>query len=147
MTTEDDFRRELNANPANTDTLLVFADWLDENGGKWADGYRAIGVRRLWPWFYSGSQCWGWWDADYTKTYSDVKQESWGRIRNFHSLPYVWFRAVPRSRHAASNKRENTINTPDFEPRYGPFVLFKAAARGFCSLPSDRRAELLSLTP
>lgn len=49
MTTEDDFQLALDANPDDWQTRLVFADWLQERGDERAEGYRALGVMRMYP--------------------------------------------------------------------------------------------------
>ena len=49
MTTEDDFRAALDADPADWQTLLVFSDWLPDRADLRADGYRAIGMLRVRP--------------------------------------------------------------------------------------------------
>ena len=49
MTSEDDFQKQLDANPDDHLTRLVFADWLQERGDKRAEGYRAMGVLRRVP--------------------------------------------------------------------------------------------------
>jgi len=66
MTTEDDFQAALDADPADWQTRLVFADWLEERGDVRAEGYRALGVLRkcpqrdhatgAWRWLGSGEQ-------------------------------------------------------------------------------------------
>ena len=42
MTTEDDFRRALDANPKDWQTLAVLSDWLRERDDPRADGYAAL---------------------------------------------------------------------------------------------------------
>ena len=49
MTTEDDFNSALDANPEDWQTRLVYADWLQERSDPRAEGYRALGVRRVRP--------------------------------------------------------------------------------------------------
>lgn len=49
MTSEDDFQKQLDANPDDHLTRLVFADWLQERGDLRAEGYRALGRNRLCP--------------------------------------------------------------------------------------------------
>lgn len=49
MTTEDDFHTALDATPANWQTRLVLADWLQERDDPRAEGYRALGVQRAFP--------------------------------------------------------------------------------------------------
>jgi uncharacterized protein (TIGR02996 family) len=49
VTTEDDFQAALDANPADWQTRLVFADWLAERGDPRAVGYRVLGQLRVAP--------------------------------------------------------------------------------------------------
>jgi uncharacterized protein (TIGR02996 family) len=42
VTTEDDFRRAIEANPDDWDTLAVFSDWLRDRDDPRADGYAAL---------------------------------------------------------------------------------------------------------
>jgi uncharacterized protein (TIGR02996 family) len=44
VTTEDDFNRQLDANPEDHHTRLVFADWLEERDDPRAEGSRALGL-------------------------------------------------------------------------------------------------------
>lgn len=47
MTTEEDFRAMIDANPLDFGTLLVFADWLDDRDDSRAEAWRALGVQRV----------------------------------------------------------------------------------------------------
>jgi uncharacterized protein (TIGR02996 family) len=49
VTTEDDFQAALDADPADWQTRLVFADWLDERNDPRAAGFRELGRLRLNP--------------------------------------------------------------------------------------------------
>jgi uncharacterized protein (TIGR02996 family) len=49
MTSEEDFQKALDENPEDSQTRLVFADWLDEHDDPRAGGYRALGVWRTHP--------------------------------------------------------------------------------------------------
>ena len=49
MTTEDDFRRAIDANPEDWQNLLVFSDWLRERNDARADGYAALAALRKYP--------------------------------------------------------------------------------------------------
>lgn len=122
MTTEDDFQAALDAKPEDWQTRLVFADWLQERGDPRADGYRALGVLRLWPkregegeggtWAYQGGVA-----DDYPAC---------------HTLPRDWFDA---------DSPGNTYWTQDLDTRRESE---DAAARAFAKLPPERRAELLA---
>ncbi len=49
MTTEEDWNKLLDENPADFDSRRIFGDWLEERGDPRADGYRALGVLRKHP--------------------------------------------------------------------------------------------------
>src|SRR5204863_136709 len=53
VTTEDDFQNALDADPADWQTRLVFADWLQERGDVRAEGYRALGRTRFYPYVHN----------------------------------------------------------------------------------------------
>lgn len=120
MTTEDDFQKKLDANPDDWQTRLVFADWLEEQGDPRAEGYRALGVRRLYP---GASKTWSCW---------------WGREDNdvvaaelrHGLLPLEWLQLIPG----------DTFWWADF---YNRRKAEDAAALAFARLPPERRAELL----
>lgn len=139
MTTLDDFKRMLNEHPENTDTLLVLADWLSDHGDPLADGFHALGVLRRYPWRFNGtdSKCWGWIHPNWAK---------FGTQSQYNTLPDHWYDQIEATRHVIESlHRANSYNfhTLIENQRYGPFVLFKAAAKAFLKLPPDRRAELL----
>jgi uncharacterized protein (TIGR02996 family) len=133
VTTEDDFQKALDANPADWQTRLVFADFLQERGDPRAEGYRALGVLRLRP-CHLDAECFTpehpaartpeflgkfWWcNAD------DARYE---RFR----LPPDWYRGLkwPRS---SGRKYATRRDAED------------AAALAFSKLPRERRAELLA---
>lgn len=128
MTTEDDFQAALDANPSDWQTRLVFADWLQDRGDMRAEGYRALGVRRLRPtvarepvpelnaWWaygpYAGTEC---------------------------CLPDDWWRLVTGSTRATASDGLLYYDTRR--------AAEDAAALAFAKLPPERRAELLALQP
>lgn len=63
MTSEDDFQAALDAHPEDHQTRLVFADWLQERGDPRADGYRALGFLRRWPFRGVRRTFWTHWDS------------------------------------------------------------------------------------
>lgn len=55
MTTEDDFQKQLDADPTDWMTRGVLADWLDEHDDPRAAGYRALSMLQVWPNRWSSS--------------------------------------------------------------------------------------------
>jgi uncharacterized protein (TIGR02996 family) len=127
VTTEDDFRRALDAHPEDWQTMLVFADWLEERGDVRADGYRALGALRFVPRDEpSPVYLYGVWSAA-ARTSSRV-----------YTLPTDWFGLIggdyrPYPPHGDAKSK-------DFR---NPSALFDAAALAFARLPDAHRAELL----
>jgi uncharacterized protein (TIGR02996 family) len=134
VTSEDDFQRQLDAQPDDWQTRLVFADWLDERGDPRAEGYRALGILRRVP--QRRSEAWGpkmrwvyFWDGE-ERWFENVGAEGYA-----HVLPRCWV-SVDKHGHAGGGGydlfRDSRRATED------------AAALAFSRLPADRRAELLS---
>jgi uncharacterized protein (TIGR02996 family) len=118
MTTEDDFQRRLDEHPDDFQTRLVFADWLQERGDRRAEGYRALGVNRLYP----DTDVVGWVWRDF----NDFLAETTHPL-----LPDDWaVRVNYRTSYA-----DSWANRRDAED---------AAAIVFADLPPKRRAELLA---
>jgi uncharacterized protein (TIGR02996 family) len=69
MTTEDDFQNALAAQPQDWQTRLVFADWLQEHNDPRAEGYRAMGMRRVTPRHFKSASAWVWLNAHYAASY------------------------------------------------------------------------------
>ncbi len=130
MTTEDDFQKALVAEPKDWHLRLVFADWLDEHNDPRAEGFRAMGLRRVAPalWIVGGGP-WVWLNAHYHSGYKDRAEELRPAL-----LPDDWYDLLP------------PLRTPDrcaVERR----VLREAlddAALAFAQLPAACRAELLA---
>jgi uncharacterized protein (TIGR02996 family) len=86
VTTEDDFQRILDENPADRETRLVFADWLQDRGDPRAEGYRAMAVRNRHPLQgrHLNADTW-WWHAC-----------AEARMAEFHNhVPQDWFGLLP----------------------------------------------------
>lgn len=140
MTTLDDFKRLLNADPKNTQTLLILADFCDEHGLPYGAGYRALGkLGKLGktPWWFDKSKCWGWWNAD-----SRFK-EHFRLVQVCHRLPDDWFRAIEVNRHIRRNQ-DNDVKHAVANSRVTPWTFFKAAAKAFGKLPAERQTEILA---
>jgi uncharacterized protein (TIGR02996 family) len=133
MTTEDDFQATLDANPADWQTRLVFADWLQERGDERADGYRALGrLERTAAEYYGPNRRPSKWEPQKRTHWATTTEfpESW------RSLPDDWLAAVgtgPSGRF--SRKFRNRREAED------------AAALAFAKLPAGRRTELLAAGP
>jgi uncharacterized protein (TIGR02996 family) len=132
MTTEDDFQAALDANPADWQTRLVFADWLQERGDPRADGYRALGLNRR---VFSA------WDKGYRTTVPtttwlvwDLVGEVIGPDHNSDDLPRSWFQLL------AGGKRGESVYYLAYPSRR---EAENASALAFSQLPATRRAELL----
>ena len=133
MTTEDDFQAMLDACPDDHVTRLILADWLQERGDPRAEGYRALGVRRLFP-------CLQEWPEDVKVPVSFcfasprgclVKNSRTDDIRK-HILPQDWFNQIDG---------HGLYWTADYASRR---EAEDAAALAFATLPAARRAELLA---
>lgn len=59
----ESWRAAINATPDDATLLLVFADWLDENGFADAAGWRELGERRVKLWHAAGDDSWTIWRA------------------------------------------------------------------------------------
>lgn len=91
MTSEEDFQKSLNRNPADHLTRLVFADYLEELGDPRADGYRALGLLQLSPLpskAYPGKCYWG--NGGYTRWTCNESENFKG-----HLLPKWWAMKLP----------------------------------------------------
>jgi uncharacterized protein (TIGR02996 family) len=136
MTNEEDFQAALDTNPADWQTRLVFADWLQERGDPRADGYRALGRTGAWTVNVNtsgeGLKLWTWFP---TGTTSDGRRE----------LPRDWFRALDAWECLVSSGE--TMNAADRWRDYrSRREAEDAAALAFANLAPERRAELLAGT-
>lgn len=127
MTTEDDFRRAIEADPTDWQTLAVFSDWLRDRDDARADGYAVLAATRNRPGSTPAYPCW--WSHD---ACGGVP-----RRQKFGKLPFDWFRQLPGWR--------GEVNEwwYDFN---GHADAFDAAAIAFSKLPASRREELLQAT-
>ena len=140
MTTEDDFQAALDANLSDWQTRLVFADWLQERGDPRADGYRALGVNRRWPYNTGvgpdGQKGAAWWCTRLHVLSLHGSDTS-------YDLPHDWFLAI-----------EGHGDHENYRPFYSDETrtVFRheiedAAALAFAKLPAARQAELLAAQP
>lgn len=131
MPTEDDFQKQLDANPADHAARLAFADWLAAQGDPRAVGYRALGVLQRYPLqgrdAYAGE--W-WWHCALS-----------GRLFFHHDLLPRWFTSLP-----AGPGDEHLWPAPDADmskPK-SRRECEDAAALAFAALPEEHRAEILA---
>jgi uncharacterized protein (TIGR02996 family) len=144
VTTEDDFQKALDAQPGDWQTRLVFADWLQERGDPRAEGYRALGQLRTWPY------CW--YDPSDPASvgrwlFHNGQGNEGGRpIPRCHVLPQDWLNATagrkPGDTLALLMEYDIKVEVP--APRA---VLEDAVALGFARLSARRRAEILASPP
>jgi uncharacterized protein (TIGR02996 family) len=130
VTTEDDFHTALDANPEDWQTRLVFADWLEERGDPRAEGYRALGARRLRPnkWVQLPDVFHWWWGGD---------EVFWRNNTDVVVLPRDWFEALP-------DQELDRVAWPWHDDPNTRRAAEDAAAAGFARLPPERRAALLA---
>jgi uncharacterized protein (TIGR02996 family) len=127
VTTEDDFRTTLDANPEDWQTRLVYADWLQDRGDPRAEGYRALGTLRRWPRKFG------------TNRFRFYKPDEW--LTGPDDLPADWWNAAEPKKNFKGGDAVGALwnrsrsNVED------------AAALAFAKLPPERRAELLTGPP
>ena len=129
MTSEDDFHAKLDADPDDWQTRLVFADWLQERGDPRADGYRALGIRRLRPnvWVKKSKRKHWWWGGD---------KQFWRGHSDVVVLPRDWYKALP-------NVPEDGLAWPADDRPNTRRAAEDDAALAFGRLTPKRRAALL----
>jgi uncharacterized protein (TIGR02996 family) len=132
MTTEDDFQQALDADPGDHHARLVSADWLQDRGDPRAEGYRALGLRRLQPSpsvFTQPHQCWGFSNPENSYTNQ--------RGRRACVLPRDWWEVMD----SGEASREHN---PSWNWHPSRRAAEDVAALAFANLPTERRAELLA---
>jgi uncharacterized protein (TIGR02996 family) len=129
VTTEDDFQKALDANPDDFQTKLVFADWLQERGDERAEGYRALGVQRLYP--FQVKMAVGPWKNQTAWMFGTPSSSECPKAQQ---LPPDWFKKVARSE-ASDNWWCRFPSRRACED---------AVAWAFSQLPAERRTELLA---
>jgi uncharacterized protein (TIGR02996 family) len=122
MTTEDDFQRALDANSADHQTRLVFADWLQDRDDPRAEGYRALGLNQFHTYNVTDP-------ASGLCTWFTEKISVSDGLRE---LPDDWFHLLADGLRATSWVDYDSRREAD-----------DAAALAFAKLPKKRRAELL----
>lgn len=153
MTSEDDFQAQLDANPDDWQTRLVFADWLDERGDPRAGGYRALGFHRWRPYRVAD-------EASVRGGYRLLDEyphmAGWGvraeETSTYHErpvyapaiLPRDWFDAILCPRFQSAVERDPNEFTQFWRYDFTRRLAEDAAAVAFAGLPPGRRADLLA---
>lgn len=138
MTTDADFVAAINAAPGDWNLLLVYADFRDEHDLPGGDGFRALAVQQKTPWWFKGTENWGWIGESHRKANRFFCPSG--------GLPDDWHSAVPVEHSDLEGLRGYLVHTAHYS-RLTPFPLIEAAALGFMQLPAERRAELLNPVP
>lgn len=132
-TTEEDFQRQLDENPDDHHTRMVFADWLQERNDPRAEGYRALGQLGKRPYnIRNGSN-----DSSMWTHQENINPTS--RYGVTHRLPSDWFNLI-----------NNTSDEYDRNTTYNHWVYHSnrreaedEAALGFSRLSEERKKEIL----
>jgi uncharacterized protein (TIGR02996 family) len=146
VTTEDDFQAALDADPADWQTRLVLADFLQERGDPRADGYRALGALRKRPAPSSAKQVpveeltlamltEG--PFNYCRPGTEYGAIGAAELEPF-ALPSDWLESIPRLPGAAHSEDWS-------QPCRTRRAAEDAAALAFAQLPAARRAEMLTV--
>lgn len=95
MNDENAFQNALDENLDDSVTRLVFADWLQEQGDERSEGYRMLGILRLWPSRHCGAKGRGGfcvWGGD---NHPLINEREWMKGNRHLLLPAVCFLAMP----------------------------------------------------
>jgi uncharacterized protein (TIGR02996 family) len=122
MNREDDFQTALNDRVDDWQTRLVFADWLQERGDPRAEGYRALGMLRLYP------------DTEYSLRFVYQSTGAWTPTGNVDRsvLPPDWYEPLQPEGALALEENESRWSAED------------KVALAFALLTDQRRSELLA---
>lgn len=139
MTTEDDFHAALDKRPADWQTRLVFADWLQDRDDPRAEGYRALGHLRVYPVLIqmerNSAREPGEWYFIFGNLANGLAQPRWSLCL----VPEAWFKKLTK----AHERNRNTYWKYYDDRRAAD----DDAARAFAKLPAKRRAEVFALAP
>lgn len=134
MDDEAGFNATLDANPDDWQTRLVYADWLQDRDDPRAEGYRALGVLRVVPFYYREPKepAWLYWNIDRYGTPFPPRRDA--NEIDSAMLPGDWHAL------ALEGKREGDAVIGFTSRREAE----DAAAHAFAKLPASRREELLA---
>jgi uncharacterized protein (TIGR02996 family) len=125
------FQARLDECPDDHDCRRVFGDWLEGREDVRAEGYRALGAKRVVP-----SSC----DPGLTPGWDVVEWQYWldtALSPSSDGLPSDWFGLIEKL------PPEQGLH---YRTRPGRRQLDDAAATAFAALPPERRMELLNAT-
>lgn len=129
MTSEEDFRAMVEANPLDFDTLLVFADWLQDRDDPRAEAWRALGVNRIAVWSFPL--------GDGKRHYTFANWSSCDDDRS--AIPGDWWvccKSLLKRRELYADSPKQFFSKPTAREAYDVVVA------AFLNLPPERRAEL-----
>lgn len=136
--TEDDFHRQLDENPDDHHTRMVFADWLQERNDPRAEGYRAMGQLGFAPSksvYHNDGKTWIW--AHDKNTFGIQK----GRYDS-SKLPHSWLKRI-KSNHPDYGHLGGIINpTPHWRYHTSRRSADDAAALAYDRLPKNTKVAL-----
>jgi hypothetical protein len=127
--TEEDYQRQLDANPKNVETRQALAEWLDKCGDARGPGYRALAVRKRWPLKSNKKDAWWWSCISPDPTDIVLPDDLWND----------WFLLLPAGEGDDLVWPVLTVNGGIKTRR----ECEDAAALAFAKLPPERQAELL----
>lgn len=135
MTTEEDWEREINKARDSWQTLLVFADWLEERRDPRARAYRVIAARRMVPGLIAGVG--GWW-------YSPLAVSL--HIGTTAIVPKKWFvkmvQVEEREKSVIGGKAARTRALASQGYYYTTaYKAFQGLALGFLAMPLSEQAK------
>jgi uncharacterized protein (TIGR02996 family) len=134
VTTEEDFRAMIDANPLDFGTLLVFADWLDDRDDSRAEAWRALGVQRVAVFDAEGGKT-PRWIAPERYTFGDYRCGP-----DDHSLlPDDWFSQCAG---IVGPDRVNLVDPGSWFGLPTAREAYDVAVTAFLQLSAERRAEL-----
>jgi uncharacterized protein (TIGR02996 family) len=139
VTTEDDFQKQLDAEPHDHHTRLIFADWLDERDDPRGPGYRALGTLQRVPVLIQlGRQSKGSPSGRQPRhIYGQApKAPTMNPEYKICEMPADWFLLIPQP-------PECDNNSPTWRYFATRRAAEDAAALAFAQLPAKRRAKLL----
>lgn len=143
MTTEDDFQKTLDKKPNDWQTRLVFADWLQEQGDKRAEGYRLMGLWQLIARHNKGSGPYGCHEAGVNNSWEWwTDKETYDPQLTTCRIPQDLLRKI-RSKYVYSTSEKGLTSKDFFTRREADDAL----AVAFGKLSAPRRAELLAQQP
>lgn len=134
MSDEDAFQSALDKEFYDHTTRLVFADWLEDRGDPRAEGYRALGALKKYP-FIPGKNL-----IDYRECPFFARSDN-GYYPNWHhiALPEVWYNLIDM-KSKEDDYCPNWSNSTEVTRR----ELENAVALAFGKLTPEQKAAILT---